>query len=177
MPYLKQTSKLFLSPTLACALACALVPACDKADESKKEDKVEEKSEADKQLEATLAAKKAKRDAEAKALEDQTNAVAALAVLPEEMPKDVEAACVGAAEAYDKFMQTHYDGDGLAKWDAAKEGQMEILKSGCIAEGNLEAAACQINALSNAPGELKKEVTSLIDACKAKFAAGAAAPT
>lgn len=181
MSYPKQTPKSLLaslpSSLLASLLICALVPACDKAQDKqdKQEDKVEEQSDLEKQAAENIAAKQAKRDAEAKALADTASAVTALAVLPEAMPKDLESACKGAAEAYDKFMQTHYEGDSLEKWNGAKDAQMDILHKGCVAEGSVESAACQINALGNAPAELKKELTNLMDACKAKFGAAAAA--
>ncbi len=169
MKYRDRMSKLFLSSLLI----CALVPACDKKDDKKADDKAAEKSEEDKQLEARLAAKRAEREAEAKAAEDKANAIKALAELPAEMPKDLEAACAGVAEAQDKFMQKHYDGDGLKRWEEAKGTQMGMLKTGCIKAGNLEIAACQINAMNNAPGDFKKDLPDILKACIDKFGAAA----
>jgi hypothetical protein len=172
MLYRHRTSKLILSSLLL----CALLPACDTKDDAKKDDKKEEKTADEKAVEERLAAKRAEREAEAKAAEDKAAAIVALAVLPETMPKDLEAACSGVAEAQDKFMQKHYDGDGLKRWDEAKGTQMGMLKTGCIKSGNIQVAACQINAMDTAPAEYKKSLPELLKACIDKFGAGAAAP-
>lgn len=168
MPTLKRTSKLLLSALLM----CAWLPACDKAEE-KKEDKADEKSDADKELEERLAKKRAAREAEAKALEDKANAIKALAELPAEMPKDLEAACNGVATAQDEFMKKHYDGEGLQRWEEAKGTQMGMLKTGCIKAQSIEIAACQANAMANAPGDFKKDLPDILAACIEKFSAGA----
>ena len=168
MLHLKPTSKLLLSALLL----CAALPACDKKEE-KKDDAKEEKSEADKELEERLAKKRAEREAEEKAKEDKANAIKALAVLPEEMPKKLEAACDGVAQAQDEFMKKHYDGEGLQRWEEAKGTQMGMLKTNCIKAGNIEIAACQINAMNNAPGEYKKDLPDILAACIEKFSAGA----
>lgn len=162
---LKRTSKLILSSVLI----VALVPACDKQDDSKEAKQAPEKSEQDKELERRLAANKAEREAKAKAVKDKANAIKALAKLPEKMPKDLEAACTGVGEAQDAFMQKHYDGEGLAKWNAAKGGQMAMLKAGCIKQGNIEIAACQSVAMASAPGEYKKDLPDILAACIEKF--------
>ncbi|HLT39657.1 MAG TPA: hypothetical protein VK034_25415 [Enhygromyxa sp.] len=173
MPYRERTSKLILS----LLLSCALLPACDKKDDAKQDDKKEpEKSEQDKELEERLAAKKAAREAEAKAAEDKANAIKALAELPEPMPKNLEKACSGVAEAQDQFMQKHYEGDGLQRWNEAKGTQMGMLKTGCIKTGNLEIAACQINAMNNAPTEYKNDLPDILKACIDKFGAEPAEP-
>jgi hypothetical protein len=170
MPYRERTSKMILSSVLL----CAWVPACDKEDAKKDDKATPEKSEEDKQLEARLAAKKAEREAEAKAAEDKVNAIKALAVLPETMPKDLAAACDGVAEAQDQFMQKHYDGEGLQRWNEAKGTQMGMLKTGCVKSGSMEIAACQINAMNNAPAEFKKDLPDVLKACIDTF--GAEAP-
>jgi hypothetical protein len=166
-------SKLFLSASLACTLLCA----CDKQDDAKKAgDEAGEKSEQDKELEARLAEKRAAREAAAKAEEDKAAAITAFAALPGEMPKDLEAACTGVADAQDAFMQKHYDGEGLARWEEAKGTQMGMLKAGCIKAGNIEIAACQSHVMSTAPAEYKKDLPDLLKACIDKFGAGAAEP-
>lgn len=169
----ERTSKVILSSVLM----CALLSGCDKQDDGKQGDKKDEataeKSEQDKELEARLAAKKAAREAEAKAAEDKANAIKALAALPEKMPKNLEAACSGVADAQDAFMQKHYEGDGLQRWNEAKGTQMGMLKTGCIKSGNLEVAACQINAMNNAPTEYKNDLPDILKACIDKFSAPA----
>ncbi|MFO7564253.1 MAG: hypothetical protein R6X02_16520 [Enhygromyxa sp.] len=167
-------SKLILSSLLL----CALIPACDKQDDAKKADDQAsaEKSEQDKELEARLAAKRAEREAQAKAEEDKQNAVKALAELPEAMPKNLEAACKGVADAQDEFMQKHYEGDGLQRWNEAKGTQMGMLQTGCIKAGSLEVAACQINAMNNTPTELKNELPNVLKACIDKFGGEAGEP-
>jgi flagellar biosynthesis GTPase FlhF len=173
LPNRERTSKLILSSVLL----CALVIACDKKDDAKQDDKAAtaEKTDEEKQLEERLAAKKAEREAAAKAEEDKANAVKALAELPEKMPKDLEAACKGVAEAQDQFMQKHYEGDGLQRWNEAKGTQMGMLQTGCIKSGNIEVAACQINAMNNAPTEYKNELPNILKACIEKFGGEAAA--
>lgn len=158
---------------LSSLLVCALLPACDTKDDAKKDDKAagSEKSEADKEVEARLAAKRAAREAEAKAAEDKIAAIKALAVLPAEMPKDLEAACSGVADAQDAFMQKHYDGEGLQRWNEAKGTQMGMLKTGCVKAGSIEIAACQISAMTNAPVEFKKDLPDVLKACIDKFGA------
>jgi hypothetical protein len=172
MRYRERTSKLILSSLLL----CAWLPACDKQEAAKQDDKQAspEKSEEEKQVEERLAAKRAARDAEAKAAEDKVNAIKALAVLPEQMPKDLKAACKGVAEAQDQFMQKHYEGEGLQRWNEAKGTQMGMLETGCVKSGSIEIAACQINAMNNAPAEFKKDLPDVLKACIDKF--GAEAP-
>ena len=170
MPNLKHTSKLILSSFLL----CALLPACDKKEE-KKDDKAEEKSDADKELEERLAKKRADRAAAEKAVTDKAAAIKALAALPEEMPKDLETACAGVATAQDEFMQKHYDGEGLTRWNEAKDGQLGMLKTSCIKAGSIEIPACQAVAMGNAPAEFKKDLPDILAACiEADFGAAAA---
>lgn len=162
MRHRERTSKVILSLVLLCA--------CDKQEAAKQDDKAaEEKSAEDKALEERLAAKRAAREAEAKAAEDKVNAIKALAVLPETMPKDLKAACKGVAQAQDEFMQKHYEGEGLQRWNEAKGTQMGMLETGCIKSGNLEVAACQINAMNSAPAEFKKDLPDVLKACIDKF--------
>jgi hypothetical protein len=158
---------------LSSLLCCALVPACDKKEEAKKDDKAAtpEKTEQDKELEARLAAKKAEREAEAKAAEDKVKAIEALASLPEKMPKKLEDACKGVADAQDQYMLKHYEGDALVRWNEAKGTQMGMLKTGCIKAGSIEIAACQINAMNNAPSEFKNDLPAILKACIDKFSA------
>ena len=168
MLHSKRTAKLILSSFLL----CALLPACDKKEE-KKDDKKEEKSDVDQKTEERLAKKRAEREAAAKAVEDKANAIKALAVLPAEMPKDLEAACDGVAAAQDAFMQKHYEGEGLQRWEEAKGTQMGMLKTGCIKAGSIEIAACQAAAMGAAPGEYKKDLPDILAACIDTFGAGA----
>jgi len=167
MRHRKRSSKVILS----LLVLCAWVPACDKQEAAKQDDKqaTPEKSEEDKAVEERLAAKRAAREAEAKAAEDKVNAIKALAVLPEKMPKDLEAACKGVAQAQDEFMQKHYEGEGLQRWNEAKGTQMGMLQTGCVKSGNIEVAACQINAMNNAPAEFKKDLPDVLKACIDKF--------
>jgi hypothetical protein len=173
MPYPKRTAKLILSSFLL----CALLPACDKKEE-KKEDKKEEKTEADKEVEERLAKKRAERAAAEEAAKKEQEDILALATLPEEMPKDLEAACDAAATAQDEFMKKHYEGEALAKWEGAKSSQLQMMKATCAKAQSIEIPACQANAMNNAPAELKKKLPDLLKACIDKFggAGDAAAP-
>lgn len=169
MLHLKRTSKLILSSFLL----CALLPACDKKEEVKADDKAVEKTADEKELEERLAKKKADRAAEEKAVADKAAAIKALAVLPEELPKDIEVACAGVATAQDEFMKKHYDGEGLTRWEEAKESQLGMIKTGCIKAGSIEIAACQATAMTNAPAEFKKDLPDILAACIETFSGGA----
>lgn len=169
MLMLQRNTKLLLSSLLL----CTLVVACDKAEEKKAETK-DEPSAADKEVEERLAKKRAEREAAEKAAAEKVEAIKALAALPEEMPKNLEAACDGVAAAQDEFMKRNFDGEGLAKWEEAKGTQMGMLKTGCVKAQSIEIAACQINAMNNAPPEFKKDLPDLLSACMDKF--GAPAP-
>ena len=43
--------------------------------------------------------------------------------------------------------------------------------TGCIKSGNIEVAACQINAMNNAPADFKKDLPDVLKACIEKFGA------
>lgn len=175
MRNLQRPAKLFL----VTILACGLLPACDKGGDKKDDNKEEEKSDLDKQVEENLRKKQEARDAEAKAAEEKAQAIKDLATLPEEMPKDLTAACEARAAAEDDFMTRNFEGEALTKWEGAKATQLGMVKTNCAKAQNLEVAACQANALNNAPKELAKNLPDLLQACGDKFAegaAGAAAP-
>ena len=174
MVNLNHTSKLLLSSLMA----CALLAGCDKQEAKADENKAEEKTEADKELEERLAKKRAEREAKEKAEAEEAEKVKALAVLPEEMPKDLDAACEAFGVAYDGFMQKILEGDKLTQWDGAKAQQIDFQKKTCQAGGSVEVAACQAKALTDAPKEFGNKLTQMLDACKEKFggAAGGEAP-
>jgi len=142
------------------AEAKAAADAKAKADEKKADDEALAKRKADRE-----AKKKAKEDAEAakaKAIDD-------LCVLPEEMPKKLDKACEDASKAQDEFMMKHYDGEALKKWNGAKSTQLQMATAQCNKAGSIEAAACQIHALSTAPVEQKKALPDLLRRCLEKF--------
>jgi hypothetical protein len=155
-------------------LVVALVSWCDSggsapqpttaAPEKSPEDVAREKiiAEANAKREAE---KKAEEEAEKKALEQ----IDALTVLPEKMPKKLEAACDGRNDAEDKFMTSHFPGEGAAKWEAAKTTQLAMRRKDCLKQP-IEVAACEINALGKAPVELKSRLPDLLRVCREKFA-------
>jgi hypothetical protein len=157
---------------LSALVVCALAGACDKAEEKKADDKKAEPTAADKEVEERLAKKRAEREAAEKAAAEKVEAIKALAVLPEKMPKDLEEACNAVATAQDEFMKRNFDGEGLAKWEQAKGTQMGMLKTGCIKAQSLELAACQTNAMNNAPADFKKDLPDILSACMEKFGGG-----
>lgn len=167
MANLERISKLLLSSILL----CTCVTACDKAGDKKDEKKAEEPSAADKEVEERLAKKRAEREAAEKAAAEKVEAIKALAVLPAEMPKDLEAACNGVATAQDEFMKRNFDGEGLQKWEEAKGTQMGMMKTSCIKAQSIEIAACQTNAMNTAPTEFKKDLPDILSACIDKFGA------
>jgi hypothetical protein len=158
--------------TLLCVgmLLCVGPTACDKPDD-KAEKKVEEPTEADKEVAARLAKKRADRDAAEKALADKAVQVQSLIVLPEKMPKDLKQACDEVTTAQDEFMKRNFDGEAIAKWDAAKETQLALVKTSCAKAQSIEIPACQTHAMNSAPPELKKELPELLKGCIDKFSA------
>lgn len=158
---------------VVCSFAAA---ACDSGPtpselEAKKAAEDKTKAEDD-----ALAKRKADREAKDKAEQDAIDALAAqidaLAVLPEELPKKIGDACAARAQAEDDFMSKHFDGEALAKWNAAKGTQLGFAKQNCEKVGKIEVPACQVNALNNAPAELRKNLPDLLKACIDKFKDG-----
>ncbi len=127
-----------------------------------------------KEEEDALAKRKADREAKEQAVKDAEAALAAqidaLAVLPEEMPKDLKKACDARAQAEDDFMTKNFEGAAVDKWNEAKGTQLGFAKQSCMKVGKIEIPACQINALSKAPPELKKNLPDLLKRCIDKFA-------
>ncbi len=167
-----------LRPLAACLSFALLSTACGPSGPSPEEVAAKKAKEDEKKAkDDALAARKAKREAEEKAKKDAAEAelaaIAALATLPAEMPKKLEKACDARAQAEDDFMAKHYDGDALAKWNGAKSSQLGFAKQSCIKAGSLEVPACQIEAMKNAPEEMRKKLPDLLKACMDKFGGGA----
>ncbi len=149
-------------------------PACDNSEaDAKAAEEAKKKADEKKAEDDALAKRKADREAKAKAKKDaeeaQQKAIDELCVLPEKLPKKLDKACEAAFEAQDGFMQRHYEGEALAKWNGAKSGQKQSSVAMCQKAGSIEAAACQTEALNNAPEELKKQLPDLLRTCMEKF--------
>lgn len=162
-------------------ILCFTVGACDSGNSAPKADpaadaKAKEIEDKKKRVEA----KRLEREAKAKALVDgeakHKEAVAAMLVLPEKMPKNLDKGCKAASDAQDAFMLRHYDGEAIEKWNAAKATQLQMAVTQCTTVGSIEVAACQANALNTAPTELKKALPDLLRGCIEKFAPKGAAP-
>lgn len=161
--------------TLLCSvLLCLGLVACEKP-EDKAEKKVDEPTEEDKAVAERLAKKRAEREAAEKAEADKKAMIQSLLVLPEKMPKDLKAACKDVAAAQDEFMKRHFEGDALAKWEAAKGTQLGMVQANCAKGQNIEVPACQTHAMNTAPPELKKDLPELLKGCIDKFSPDAAA--
>lgn len=166
---LMRNSALVFSVTL-----CFTLVACDSGNTAPKADpaaeaRAKEAEDKKKRVEAKRlereAGVKEKADAEAKHKE----AIAAMLVLPEKMPKKLGKACKAASDAQDAFMLRHYEGEAVEKWNAAKSTQLQKAVAECTKVGNIEVAACQANALTIAPTELKKALPDLLRGCIEKF--------
>lgn len=127
------------------------------------------------------AAVKAKKDAEAEAQKAKWDAVDAVAIVPPDAPTDLKSACEGLAEAYDAFMRRGND-EAVLKWVNEGRGKkLSAQKSNCIQRKSVEIAACQINALTNAPEQFQhheggKTARRILIRCVEKFGDGSAAP-
>lgn len=108
------------------------------------------------------------REAKAKALEDakahKIEMVEKLTVLPETLPKKLDKACEGVGVAMDLFMLKWFPDN----WPKTKTKQLADLKESCL-KYNIETAACQAKALTDAPEELNKAVPELLGGCIEKF--------
>jgi len=141
----------------------------------------EEKKTPDAEMEAAIAKRKAEREAKEKAAKEEEEkikaAIDAATVLPEKLPKSVEAGCDEVAKAHDRFMQRLYDGPALEKWNGGVKGtQMEMTKVQCNQADSVKVAACQINALDTAGPEIKKKLPELFRTCISKYAKKGGAP-
>ena len=129
--------------------------AARKADEARRKKAFEEKKAAEE-------AEKARWD----------GVVADVVKLPEKMPRKLEAACDAMLDGYHEFMLKQFEGDDkeLLEWYDRKRVELGERRGKCMKLGSLEAAACQANALSSAPGGLRGKHLELMSACAEKFA-------
>lgn len=132
------------------------------------------------EVERRIAAQKAEREAKAKAKADaeaQKQAkIDAIAVAPDPLPKRMKLpkACAKLAKTYDDFMHRLYDGKAIEQWDGGgKKMQLAMTKKNCLQQ-NVGVALCQVNALSKATADIKKEVPAIFRTCLKKYGKAAA---
>lgn len=155
----------------------AVTPACDSGPSAEEKAATEaaaaKKAAEKKEYEDGLAKRKADREAKEKAKEDAAAKlvadVDALCVLPEKMPKSLDTTCAAVATSTDAFMLRLYQGEAIERWTKAKGMQLKMATATCMKVGSLEAAACTVNALDNAPEELKKQMNDFVRRCGEKF--------
>lgn len=158
---------------------CLTITACDSSKAEPAPAKGEEKKE-DADFDKRMAERKAKREADEKAkIEAEAAkkvAIEALCVMPDKkkIEKDPKKACAAVGAAHDKFMQKHFTAEVLEKWNAAKGTAVPMTVAQCTKASSVEVAACQVNALENAPVELKDESAGLMRGCIEKFGPGSA---
>lgn len=156
------------------AMPLVLVLGCD-SNKARSENiaNVEKKDVADPAMEKAMADRKAKREADAKAKADAEEAkrvaIDKIAVVPAKLEKKVEKACDAVAAAQDRFMERLHTGEVIEKWRAAKENALPMTIVQCATVSSLEVAGCQVNALDNAPPELKENVDEILKACADKY--------
>ena len=118
-----------------------------------------------------VARRRAEREAKEQAAKDAEAAklqqIKDLAVLPEKLPKKLDKACDEVAAAQDAFMQKWFP-DQATQWASGKGTQLGLTKKTCMG-GNIETAACQAKALTDAPEALRKEIPGLFSSCIEKF--------
>lgn len=171
-----------VSSSVLLAVVAGSASACDSGDSSKPAPDATKNNE-DAELEKRVAERREKRLAEQKAAEEaeakKKAALDAVCVLPKNMPKKLADACKAVGEAQDAFMKRMYADDPgtLEKWSSAKNTQLPMTITTCTKTGSIEAAACQANALTQAPPELAKELPELLRTCIDKFGKGAAGGT
>jgi len=128
-----------------------------------------------KRIEERRLKREAEERAEAEAEQKKKDAIAALAVLPEKLPKKLDKACAAMVEAQNKFMERAYadEPETLEKWKANPSAQ-QMIAATCKKSGSVQAAACQAHALENAPPEFAKSFPELLAACNEKYGANKA---
>jgi hypothetical protein len=148
-----------------------LEAAADAALRSDAEEKLRKAREADEAKRKQAFDEKKKQDDEAKAQFEKT--LAEIVILPEQMPKSVDAACKELTEAFHEFMlKAYYDDDGaLLDWYNNRKAETLGERRGkCVKVGSLEAAACQIHALRAAPQGWREKELDVLRACIEKYA-------
>jgi hypothetical protein len=130
-----------------------------------------------------------RREAEAKArIEAEKAADAklmaeldAVAIVPEDGPKDLAKACDQLVDAYDAFMKR---GKERAVFDWNEDHLLKLgrQRTNCIQRKSLKIASCQINALTNAPAGFDlhdgpETARRVMLHCVEKFGGGAAPDT
>jgi hypothetical protein len=96
----------------------------------------------------------------------------ALAVIPTELPKTVEAACDAMAEQLDLLNQAKLGGDDLTKWNTGgKEGVLTPAKAMCVKRGSIPEAACAAAAMKAGGVEIEPHIGDLMAACAKKAGA------
>jgi len=169
---------------VALPIVLMLAVGCDsKKDTSPKKDAASKAASEQAETDKRIAARKEKRLAEEKAKKDEEAAVVAkveaLCVLPEALPKNLEKGCEAVSAAHDGFMLRNFADNAatIEKWNAGKTMQLGMTSAQCTKAGSIEVAACQANALSKAPVELKKQLPAFLRTCIDKFGTPAAGDT
>lgn len=102
----------------------------------------------------------------------------ALAVLPDKLPSNLDAACKQMLAAYDGFMRRALEGDQLTKWTTGgDEMQVAVFRKECL-KRDIKVAACQTHALTAAGKQQAPHLADLLQRCALKFGevGGAVAP-
>ena len=157
-----------MHPSVRTAILSLLFTACAAADPPAPKTA----AEPDKAVEDGVAKRRAEREAKAAAAQaaeaEKQAQIAAVATLPDKLPKNLDKACDEVAAAQDAFMRKWFPNE-LSKWESAKGTQMGLTKTTCTGTGSIEVAACQAKALTDAPEALRKEVPALFSTCIDKF--------
>ncbi len=183
-----QRSTLTLVTSLACGLALASLVGCESEPGERKDLEAFAQTavdgdgdEATKKAREADEAKRKKAFEEKKAAEDAEKArVQAIydeiVKLPDDMPKNVKKACEALPKAYEDFYvnQNAGDDENLLNFYDNKKKTLGERRAKCLKLDNLEAAACQVHALQNAPETgLKGYELELLLQCVEKFAPNA----
>jgi predicted small lipoprotein YifL len=161
------TTALFLAIPLTLAGCGPSGPTAEqKAAAEKKAAEEKKKKEEEAKLKAEREAKKKEEEEKQKAHDKKMDD---LAQLPEKLPKKLKKACEQMVKAYDGYMQKVLTGDDLTKWTTGGNVmQVALFRKECL-KGNVEIAACQTNALSTAPPEMKPHLSDFMTKCRKKF--------
>lgn len=95
--------------------------------------------------------KKLKQKAEDDARKAHDDALQKLTDLPATLPADLATGCTEVGRALEDFKEKRLTGPDLDRWMATKQPDMRRAVEACAATGSIALAACEANALHNAP--------------------------
>lgn len=166
-------------PSISALLSAALLLACGGDGKSGQQNSIAKafEQQVDPQKNAREAGEQMRKLKE-KAEADREAAIVAeidkAAVVPSSLPANVKAGCAAMRTAFDEFVSKRLAGDKseLERWKVMKGVDLDPAEEHCVAQNNLQFAACQEHAFREAtPSIPRGRAPELIEACAKKTGA------